>query len=87
MNDLKQIYRKHLSEMCLKFPTYHTASPGERDRADYIERTFRSYGLKTRREAYPVRGWDFRSFSFRDVTTGKEIPQAVCEYFSGSVDF
>lgn len=87
MENLQVIFRKHLSEMCLKYPTYHTASPGERDRADYIERTFRSYGLKTRREAFGVRGWEFRSFSFFDVTAGKEVPLALCEYFSCSVDF
>lgn len=87
MNNVKRAYKKHLSEMCLKFPSYHAASPGERDRADYIERTFRSYGLKVRREAYPVRGWDFRAFSFYDVTANKDVPMAVCEYFSGSVDF
>ena len=87
MKDLANIYKKHLDEMCLKYPTYHTASPGERDRADYIEKTFQSYGLKTRREAYPVRGWDFVSFSFYDVTAQKDVPFAACQYFSGSVDF
>lgn len=87
MDNLQATYRRHLSRMCLKYPTYHTASPGERDRADYIERTFREYGLKTRREAFAVRGWDFRSFSFYDVTAGKDVPFAVCEYFSCSVDF
>lgn len=87
METVKNAYIKHLTRMCLRYPTYHTASPGERDRADYIEATFREYGLKTRREAFPVRGWDFRSFSFYDVTAGKEVPNTVCEYFSGSVDF
>ena len=87
MNDLANIYTTHLSEMCLKYPTYHTASPGERDRANYIERTFRSYGLKTRRETYAVRGWDFHSFSFYDVTAGKDVPFAVCQYFSGPANF
>ena len=87
MNDLASIYQKHLSEMCLKYPTYHTASPGERDRAAYVEQAFQSYGLKTRRESYPVRGWDFRSFSFYDVTAQKDVPFAVCQYFSGSADF
>ena len=87
MNQLNRNYEKHLSEMCLKFPTYHTASPGERDRANYIEAVFRAYGLKTRRESYPVRGWEFRSFSFFDVTANKPVPNTVCQYFSGSVDF
>lgn len=87
MQHLNGNYRKHLSEMCLKFPTYHTASPGERDRANYIEAVFREYGLKTRRERYPVRGWDFRSFSFYDITANKAVPNTVCQYFSGSVDF
>jgi len=87
MKDLNRNYRKHLSEMCLKFPTYHTASPGERDRADYIESVFLEYGLKTRRESYPVRGWDFRSFSFYDVTAAKAVPNTVCQYFSGSVNY
>lgn len=87
MKDLAGIYEKHLQEMCLKYPTYHTASPGERNRADYIEKTFQSYGLKTRRETYPVRGWEFRSFSFYDVTAQKAVPFASCQYFSGCADF
>ena len=87
MKYLKDAYIRHIHEMCLKYPTYHTASPGERDRANYIEKTFQEYGLKTRRESYGVRGWDFRSFSLRDVTAGREVPNAVCQYFSGSVDF
>ena len=87
MNDLAKLYRQHLSALCLKYPTYHTASFGERDRADYIENTFRAYGLQTRRETYPVRGWDFRSFSFFDVTAEKEVPFAICQYFSGSANF
>lgn len=87
MKDLANVYKMHLSEMCLKYPTYHTASPGERNRADYIEKTFRAYGLKTRRETYAVRGWNFHSFSFYDVTAGKDVPFAVCQYFSGSVNY
>lgn len=87
MEQLANTYRTHLAEMCLKYPTYHTASPGERDRAAYIEKTFQTYGLKTRRETYPVRGWDFRSFSFYDVTAEKDVPFAVCQYFSGCANF
>ena len=87
MRNLADTYRKHLSELCLKHPTYHTASPGERARAAYIEHTFQAYGLKTRRESYPVRGWEFHSFSFYDVTSKKDVPFAVCQYFSGPANF
>ncbi len=87
MKNAKQNMKAHLEQMCLKFPTYHAASPGERDRADYIEKKFLEYGLKVRREEYKVRGWDFNLASLYDVTAGKEVPTFVCEYFSGSADF
>lgn len=87
MQNAKKNMETHLKEMCLKFPTYHAASVGERDRANYIEKKFLEYGLKVRREEYKVRGWDFKSFRFVDVTAGKEVPNAICEYFSCSVDY
>ena len=87
LEHLVSTYKRHLSELCLTHLTYHTASPGERDRANYIERTFQSYGLKTRRETYPVRGWEFHSFSFYDITAGKDVPFATCQYFSGCANF
>lgn len=86
MDKVKQNYIKHISEMCLKYPTYHAGSEGERERANYIEKVFHSYGIKTRREEYPIRCWDFKSFSLVNVTKGKEVPTAICCHFSGSVD-
>ena len=87
MKDLYANYKKHISEMCTGYHSYHTASPGERARADYFEKTMKKYGYKVRREEYKVRGWDFKYFSFCDVTAGKEVPFAACQYFSSSIDF
>ena len=87
MEHLFSNYEKHINEMCRGYYSYHTASPGERARADYFEKKMKEYGYKVRREEYAVRGWDFRSFCFYDVTAGKDVPFAACQYFSGSIDF
>ncbi len=86
MDKVKQNLIKHINEMCLKYPTYHAGSKGERARADYIENVFHSYGIKTRREEYPIRGWEYNSFSLYNATKGKDVPVAICCHFSGSVD-
>lgn len=86
MDKVKQNYIKHISEMCLKHPSYHAGSKGERERADYIESVFHSYGIKTRREEYPIRGWEYNSFSLVNVDKNKEVPATICCHFSGSVD-
>ncbi len=85
MENVKKNLIKHLNETC-KYPSRHTASPGERAAAKYIKDTFLSYGLKVREEEYKVRGWDFKSFSLFDATKNKEVPCTICCYFSGAVD-
>ena len=43
MEKLYTNIEKHLHEICL-FPSRHVGSPGVAAAADYIEKTFRSYG-------------------------------------------
>lgn len=38
MKHIKNNCIKHIKEMCLKHPSYHAASVGEYERADYIEK-------------------------------------------------
>ena len=78
--------RAHLETICLPYPSRHAGSPGEQAAADYIESVFRELGLQTLREEYPVRGWEFRSESFEDLTLGRPVPAFITNYFSGSCD-
>ena len=78
--------RSHTEKICLPYNSRHAGSEGERAAADYIEQVFRSLGLKTLREEYPVRGWKFRSESFENITRGCKVPVFITNYFSGSCD-
>jgi len=85
MTNLQIRIQAHLKNICLPHASRHTASPGELAASEYIESVFKSYGLTCRREVMPVRGWDFNSFSFRDETTGADVPTAQICHFSGTV--
>ena len=78
--------RAHIENVCLPYSSRHAGSLGERAAADYIEGVFRELGLKTLREEYPVRGWEFRSESFVNETLGCPVPVYITNYFSGSCD-
>ena len=80
-NSIEAALRSHTEKICLPYNSRHAGSEGERAAADYIEQVFRSLGLKTLREEYPVRGWKFRSESFENITRGCKVPVFITNYF------
>ena len=78
MELLRENIEKHLHEICL-FPSRHVGSPGAAAAADYIEKTFRSYGYTdTAQEPFAATGWRFGSMFFWDLDNGcKTVPGAV----------
>ena len=85
-NTIERALRQHVEKICLPYPSRHAASEGERAAADYIEEVFHSLGMKTLREEYPVRGWEFRSERFVNLTLDRNVPAFVTNYFSASCD-
>ena len=85
-NDLAMRLRAHVEAIIGEYPTRHAGSEGDYAAADYIEGVFRSLGLTVIREEYPVRGWHYRSASFRDLTAGVDVPGFTACYFSASCD-
>ena len=87
MEQLKKNIEKHLHKICL-YPSRHVGSPGAAAAADYIERTFRSYGYtEVMREPFPAAGWRFGSMLFCDLDNGcADVPGAVPCFFSRSAD-
>ena len=77
---------KHMNKLCLDIGSKHCGSP-ELDKAgQYIAEVFADEGYEVRKEEYPVRGWDYRSFSLYNVTQKCEVPAACACYFSNYVD-
>ena len=87
MKNLYANIEKHLREICL-FPSRHVGSPGVAAAADYIGKTFRSYGYtQVTQEPFPTTGWRFGAMLFADLDNfGKEVPGAQPCFFSRSVD-
>lgn len=86
MENLRKNIERHLNELCLRCNSRHVGSVGEKRAADYIESVFREYGLPVVREEYPVRGWEFDSMEFYDMTKGCAVPLATPCFFSNSVE-
>ena len=87
MEFLRKNIEKHLHEICL-FPSRHVGSPGVAAAADYIEKTFRSYGYTdVVQEPFATTGWRFGSMLFFDLDNGgKAVPGAVPCFFSRSTE-
>ena len=87
MDSLRKNIEKHLHEICL-FPSRHVGSPGAAAAADYIEKTFRSYGYTdVAQEPFDTTGWRFGSMLFFDLDNGCEaVPGAVPCFFSRSTE-
>lgn len=87
MKDLYGNLEKHLHELCL-MPSRHVGSPGAAAAADYIEKTFRSYGFtEVNRLPFPATGWRFGSMIFTDLdNSSAEVPGALPCFFSQSCD-
>ena len=77
----------HLHQLCL-MPSRHVGSPGVAAAADYIEKTFRSYGYtQVTQEPFPTTGWRFGSMLFVDLDEGcHAVPGALPCFFSRSAD-
>ena len=85
-NDLAARLRAHVRAIVGDHPTRHAGSEGDYAAADYIAGVYESLGLTVIREAYPVRGWRYRSAAFRDLTAGVDVPGFTACYFSASCD-
>ena len=87
MELLRQNIEKHLHKICL-FPSRHVGSPGAAAAADYIEKSFRSYGYtNVTQEPFATTGWRFGSMLFFDLDNGcKMVPGAVPCFFSRSTE-
>lgn len=86
MDKLRTNFERHMNHLCLNLGSKHCGSPELEKAGIYIEDYFKSLGLPTRREEYPVRGWTFRHFSLYDMTEQKEVPASTACFFSNSVD-
>lgn len=86
MENLKKNIQAHMKALCLDCGPRHCGSKGEAMAADYIANYFRSLGVEVISEEYPVRGWEYESFEFFNVTQGRPVPGASACYFSGSAD-
>lgn len=87
MEHLRENIEKHLHEICL-FPSRHVGSPGVTAVADYIEKSFRSYGYTDIvQEPFDTTGWRFGSMIFCDLDNGcQAVPEAVPCFFSRSTE-
>lgn len=84
--ELKDRIRAHTEAIVGDYPTRHAGSEGDYAAADYVEGELRALGLTVIRESYPVRGWHYRSATFRDLTLGCSVPGFTACYFSASCD-
>ena len=87
MDKLCANIENHLHQLCL-MPSRHVGSPGVAAAADYIEKTFRSYGYtQVAQEPFPTTGWRFGSMLFVDLDEGcHAVPGALPCFFSRSAD-
>ena len=85
MEHLRENLQKHMEYLCLRLGSKHCGSPELERAGEYIEAYYRSLGLPTRREEFPVRGWTFRGFSLYDMTERREVPAATACFFSNAV--
>ncbi len=87
MEKLYANIEKHLHEICF-FPSRHVGSPGVAAAADYIEKTFRSYGYsETGKEEFDTTGWRFGSMIFVDLDNSSiPVPGAQPCFFSRSTN-
>ena len=86
MDTLKQNIYTHMNALCLEIGSKHCGSV-ELDKAGaYVEKVLREIGIDVIREKFPVRGWEFHSFSLFNVTRNQAVPSCCACYFSNSVD-
>lgn len=86
MDKVYENLHKHMVKFCLDIGSKHCGSP-ELDKAgEYIAEVFKNEGYEVIKEEYPVRGWEFNSFSLYNVTQQCEVPVACPCYFSNAVD-
>ena len=86
MDKINSNMHMHMNKLCLDIGSKHCGSP-ELDKAgQYVADTFRDMGYEVIKEEFPVRGWEFKSFSLYNVTEGREVPVACPCFFSNSVD-
>lgn len=86
MREIKANLQRHLNTLCLDIGSKHIGSPANREAATYIEEEFKKAGYPVEREEYPVTGWNFKSFSFWNLTRNCPVPGAVPCFFSQTVD-
>ena len=99
MDKLCANIENHLHRLCL-MPSRHVGSPGVAAAADYIEKTFRSYGYtQVTQEPFPTTGWRFGAMIFADLDEGchgvpgaqpclsrSEGKEAVCVLFTSQLE-
>ena len=86
MKEILTNVKAHMKKFCLDCGSRHCGSEGEKQAALYIEEYWKSLGLDVRREEYPVRGWNCRSYSLVNVTKNKPVTHIIANYFSASCD-
>ncbi len=86
MNKTLANVKAHMKKLCLDCGSRHCGSDGEKQAALYIEEYWKSLGLDVRREEYPVRGWNCRSYSLFNVTKNRPVSSVIANYFSASCD-
>jgi hypothetical protein len=69
---------EHLEHLAVKIGPRLTGSAGEHKAARYIERTFKSFGLRTRLQRFPVTTYDSRKCVFK-VKDGAAWRRVKCE--------
>lgn len=86
MNKLYDSIEQHMRTMCLDIGSKHCGSPELEKAGEYIAGVLEREGYEVIKEEYPVRGWEYHSFSLYNVTQRCEVPAACACFYSNSVD-
>lgn len=86
MKKVQEQIQAHMRKMCFDIGSKHCGSQ-ELDKAgQYIASVLQKEGYEVIKEEYPIRGWEYHSFSLHNVTRGYEVPAASACLFSNAVD-